>query len=1153
MTIPETEVVRARMRRRKDKIVAGNVKAVQVHKSARDCADMFIEFTLRRESSIALAKRHGLGEKWGAVLELEQSLSKLKKQCERLQTCFFDRPVSDASSKATDQHGKGPTACDSSSTLALEGGHADAIEPAAASNVKPAARPLLPPPPPPLPPPSKAPAATAVAAAVTGTAAAATSRGAESAERSASSSRSDTPQQQRPSASSPGPNTPTTAATPPGAAAADANSPALVVAGDAGGRLKTLHVDPVPVHKVAEGSFWKVAHPVPSTIQDSMEYLLRQMFSDKPPRRLPELSPRSGSAGPDGDSGSQADGAGQLSLVTCVPEKRALQVEVVLKRLRMQPEVLADAINQLNTHKLKADDLAALRSILPKAEEISQVRQAKQVVIKAMAAAGGVAGAATADSSDCQKDVHGRPLGSDAGSILCQRRRSSSSSGGGGGLPMSPRLGVVEACFDALGNVDMLPAKIRAMEFRYDVDSVAAVVADYTADLGRSLDALRVSGSLHYLLAFVRDVANTMNRAGPRGPLAGFKLESLARLQSTKMAGATDLNLLHYIVAHLSAVLPGVLVLDAEREAFKSACRRGTFDSVFARVRTLQDLHKRLTADLSRAREAQRQQQQKQGKQQVAEDLNFAQVPELGVNSTCDVQQDHLLPAPVSNTQAPETPSGGGFAVGDASPSHDVYMERLTQLLEATGPRVAELQQQLEDAMTKFKWTAEYYCEDVDRHTWKQQPVAFLTHFLDLLDGLVATQKDTARVARVTAMLSQYVELQQLQQALDDQQETAAGGEEVGEADAGDVGTAASGVSGGELAGGDDANAAVAAVELLDAQSLSPPPPQQLPAKPQVPLLALAKAQRHLEPATSAAGRPGCSGRDRETAAAAPSSTRSWVHCEGVGCSRARKAALAGFSNPSTSSSLTSSCAADAGIADSLRRMKPAAGRDDIPHSPAALASHKLAPGHCAAARAPDRSSGSATGMHAAQQRASGGSGKAVNAPQAAGAGKAVRPQQRRLQASQPLVTSDGVGPGQRTRSVSPLRPSPSGKPAPLFLSPVKPSMHQQHRLDALRLRSKHSPQQQVADVERADELPVPSSPAAAVLMGLESVAKSASAQLNTPYVSSGQQGTQQEASKTTTAQISDSLARLLFDSLDSTDFEQLSAEASLTGGTEEL
>jgi len=44
------------------------------------------------------------------------------------------------------------------------------------------------------------------------------------------------------------------------------------------------------------------------------------------------------------------------------------------------------------------------------------------------------------------------------------------------------------------------------------------------------------------------------------------------------MAGATDLNLLHYIVAHLTNLMPGVLELDAEREAFKAVTKRGTFD-----------------------------------------------------------------------------------------------------------------------------------------------------------------------------------------------------------------------------------------------------------------------------------------------------------------------------------------------------------------------------------------------------------------------------------------------------------------------------------------------------------------------------------------------------------------------------------------------
>jgi hypothetical protein len=118
---------------------------------------------------------------------------------------------------------------------------------------------------------------------------------------------------------------------------------------------------------------------------------------------------------------------------------------------------------------VQADDLAALRSILPKAEEISQVRQAKQVVIKALAAAGGVAGGATAGGNDCHKDMQSRSLGSAAGAVLGRQRRSSissSSCSSSSSLPMSPRLGVVEACFDALGNVDMLPAKIRAMEFR---------------------------------------------------------------------------------------------------------------------------------------------------------------------------------------------------------------------------------------------------------------------------------------------------------------------------------------------------------------------------------------------------------------------------------------------------------------------------------------------------------------------------------------------------------------------------------------------------------------------------------------------------------------------------------------------------------------
>jgi hypothetical protein len=217
---------------------------------------------------------------------------------------------------------------------------------------------------------------------------------------------------------------------------------------------------------------------------------------------------------------------------------------------------------------LQPDDLASIRSILPKPEELQAVRDAKQAAEQKIAAATGSSPRTPAAAAASSAAMPATPS------------------------TLSPRLGPVEAAFDALGGVELLQAKMRAMEFRcgrvrqasvpfvwlpgfrevdlqdsgasaqpvwwpmrvllgsaststlfccaslawplrncrYDVDAVASVVSDYTADIARSLVALR-SGSLQQLLAFVRDVANIMNRAGPKGPLAGFKLESLARLQ----------------------------------------------------------------------------------------------------------------------------------------------------------------------------------------------------------------------------------------------------------------------------------------------------------------------------------------------------------------------------------------------------------------------------------------------------------------------------------------------------------------------------------------------------------------------------------------------------------------------------------------------
>jgi hypothetical protein len=52
------------------------------------------------------------------------------------------------------------------------------------------------------------------------------------------------------------------------------------------------------------------------------------------------------------------------------------------------------------------------------------------------------------------------------------------------------------------------------------------------SDVSSCLESFRTCGQLQYLLAFVRDVANTMNASAVAGPaVEGLKLESLNRLQ----------------------------------------------------------------------------------------------------------------------------------------------------------------------------------------------------------------------------------------------------------------------------------------------------------------------------------------------------------------------------------------------------------------------------------------------------------------------------------------------------------------------------------------------------------------------------------------------------------------------------------------------
>jgi hypothetical protein len=93
---------------------------------------------------------------------------------------------------------------------------------------------------------------------------------------------------------------------------------------------------------------------------------------------------------------------------------------------------------------LQPDDLASIRSILPKPEELQDVRNAKRQAEQKLAAAAGASPRT--------------PPAAAAGAAAAPAVTPST---------LSPRLGIVEAAFDALGGVELLQAKMRAMEFRW--------------------------------------------------------------------------------------------------------------------------------------------------------------------------------------------------------------------------------------------------------------------------------------------------------------------------------------------------------------------------------------------------------------------------------------------------------------------------------------------------------------------------------------------------------------------------------------------------------------------------------------------------------------------------------------------------------------
>ena len=180
--------------------------------------------------------------------------------------------------------------------------------------------------------------------------------------------------------------------------------------------------------------------------------------------------------------------------------KRSNNVQIALSRLKLGDAAIKQAILDPASHPLTPEQLGALVSALPTAEEAEQVKE--------FAAGGG-----DADT-----------------------------------------LGRVESFFLQLADVPRLAPRLQALQVTQQLPEQLAALKAEVATVAKGCAAVKASKALRRLLQRVLGVGNYLNGPSNRGGASGFKLADLAKLVQVKSADSKT-TLLHHLATLVEADL----------------------------------------------------------------------------------------------------------------------------------------------------------------------------------------------------------------------------------------------------------------------------------------------------------------------------------------------------------------------------------------------------------------------------------------------------------------------------------------------------------------------------------------------------------------------------------------------------------------------
>lgn len=195
-------------------------------------------------------------------------------------------------------------------------------------------------------------------------------------------------------------------------------------------------------------------------------------------------------------------------VVKLVNPKRAYAIDIGLARLRMSNESIRDAIIQMNSNVLNADNLPQVMMLMPSIQELEVV---------------------------CN---YVNSNGPDTGNV------------------MEHSADFFYSLSTIIGTPD-LPSRLELFLFQLQFDTTIAAIEKYLNLIADAAKELRTNEELKVLFKLILTIGNFLNAGSPKGEAYGFRLSTLSQLKSTK---STDnaLTLMQYLIEIIHKRYPKV-------------------------------------------------------------------------------------------------------------------------------------------------------------------------------------------------------------------------------------------------------------------------------------------------------------------------------------------------------------------------------------------------------------------------------------------------------------------------------------------------------------------------------------------------------------------------------------------------------------------